>query len=223
MNSDFYPKNAMPHKELLNAPIVVERIWMLYTLYYLKRNETFEHIFADCLKSKNEYIYISSIKYFLKIVEFQKICEIYEYNDCYGFRRIFPIIINNIQDDEYRLRFVSALIDRIYEAHSQGTIGSVVERLQEETSRESALLRALNHENNPVPNFREVFGEKEHLRELAKFIIKNEESVNRNKICEIVLSDDRLCRVFIEELFLEKSEGHSKTKPKQPTDSEQPS
>jgi hypothetical protein len=39
---------------------------------------------------------------------------------------------------------------------------------------------------------------------MVKFIIKNEESVNRTKVCSIVLSDDNLCLTFLEELFIEK-------------------
>lgn len=38
MNSQHVPKEPLPHKELLNSPVIVERVWVLYTMYYFRSN-----------------------------------------------------------------------------------------------------------------------------------------------------------------------------------------
>ena len=37
---------------------------------------------------------------------------------------------------------------------------------------------------------------------MIRFIIKNEQQVNKNKLTEIVMADDQICRIFLQELLL---------------------
>jgi hypothetical protein len=52
-------------------------------------------------------------------------------------------------------------------------LNKIVGSLKDNVAKQSTLLRALNYENNPVKSFKEAFGEKDCLREMVKFIIKN--------------------------------------------------
>lgn len=49
---------------------------------------------------------------------------------------------------------------------------------------------------------------------MAKFIIKNEENINRQKVSEVVIADDNLCKALIEELFIEKVDYNEEEKDK---------
>lgn len=69
LNSDYTPQESLPHRELLQSAVIVERVWTLYSLFYMRRGEVFEHIFADCLKNRADFICINSAKYFLRIAE----------------------------------------------------------------------------------------------------------------------------------------------------------
>lgn len=51
-----------------------------------------------------------------------------------------------------------------------------------------------------------MYGESDSIPQMIKFIIKNEEQVNKNKICDIIFTDDKTCQTFLEELLLCKSE-----------------
>lgn len=62
------------------------------------------------------------------------------------------------------MKFIYGIIDRVYESLSVININKFVGKLEEESSRQSSLLRALNHENNPTKNFKEIYGEEEYLK-----------------------------------------------------------
>lgn len=97
-------------------------------------------------------------------------------------------------------------------------VGKLAKELQAESAQASTLLRAINHDKNPADKFREAYGEGT-LREMARFIIKNEEQISKARICDLILpklkadkngeksedkkADGALCHIFLEELLLE--------------------
>lgn len=44
--------------------------------------------------------------------------------------------------------------------------------------------------------------EDEGLREMMRFIIKNEEELNKSKVCELIIKDKKSSLIFFEELLL---------------------
>ena len=45
------------------------------------------------------------------------------------------------------------------------------------------------------------------MKKMAKFIIQNEQQVNRSKVCDVIMSDDHICRAFLRELLLHQEGG----------------
>lgn len=54
----------------------------------------------------------------------------YEFLDCFGFKRVLPIILNNLHDDEYKLKFIYCIVDRVYELQSNQNIGKISIKLE---------------------------------------------------------------------------------------------
>lgn len=75
---------------------MIEKVWLFYSMYYEKKNQMFEHIFANFLNCKNDYLEQLSREYFVAISSTHRILEVYWNYDHIGFKRLFPIILNKI-------------------------------------------------------------------------------------------------------------------------------
>lgn len=133
MNSDYSPVHTLPHRQLLTVPVIAERVWVLYTMHYLRRGQLFEHIFADCLQLTGttqdwEYVRMNCANYFLWASQSRegegrnnRMVQVCEGLEWHGLRRVIPIVVANMPSEETRVCFVNNLINAIYcSSSSQG-------------------------------------------------------------------------------------------------------
>ena len=57
---------------------------------------------------------MNSSNYFLKISENGRMLEIFDSLDYHGFRRILPIILSNLPEEDQKIIFVYNLINLVY-------------------------------------------------------------------------------------------------------------
>ncbi len=99
LNSSYKPKFPLFHRKILALPVIVERIWLLYALYYKKSNEMYEHIFASLLdnkKQENDYLKQMASEYFINISQTDRIFAVYLNYDLTGPKKLFPLILSKM-------------------------------------------------------------------------------------------------------------------------------
>ena len=106
--SRYKPKFNLQHNRIVRSPIMMEKVWLLYSAFYEKRGEMFEHIFISFLESSHDYLEQIGRFYFLEISLTHRILEIYYNFDLKGKFRLFPLILKIKEaDKEYCSIFVT--------------------------------------------------------------------------------------------------------------------
>lgn len=109
------------HSKVLNIPVIVERIWMLYLSYYTKLNECCEHIFASCLTTENSFLREMTSQYFLVLAQSERMLHIYNTFDRKNDFRLLTFVLHNIEEGKSS-DLIQALINTTFEAYSASNV-----------------------------------------------------------------------------------------------------
>lgn len=145
--SSYHPQFQIEHSRIVRSPIMVQKVWLLYSAYYEKKGQMYEHIFISFLLSNNQYLQQVAKYYFLEISHTHRILEIYYNYDFIGNMRLFPLIFHQmISDREYCSIFITNFVEMIFQSISSQQLRVT----QGDITLSSTLIELFNEAQSPV-------------------------------------------------------------------------